>query len=641
MTIVLVDSCSFHFYRVTATYSWYRRRYADQAFDPDRFTQHLFSQYDSCLDKLCKRLGCHVSQMYLIRDCPRDQIWRNKFLPSYKANRSAPDQVTPEQPDKFRPGPFIKQLNSHMSERFKQVLRVEQAEADDVMAVLVHLFSTVYPGRPIHLVATDSDYNQLLSFPELSIWSPKGGWTQVECLDPAHYLAHKVLTGDSSDHIKGVLTPSQAALALAAPTSPYYNRYTTPQIDKLLLNRQLIDMDYVPRVIQDRVIEQLGSLPDTSIPSNFRPKAVQLGLCCINNGLREQRPPVFCSRSCILKTIETKGLDVLRARIRDNCLDLIKLIQWNAQNGIRVFRISSDLCPHKSNPKAPDYDLDFVQPLLDRAGQLARRYKQRLTFHPGQYNVVGTPHEETFQKTCLDLAYHAELLDRMGCDQDSVMVVHGGGMYGDKPATIKRWIANYQRLPSAVRRRLVLENCEKCFHIEDCLEVSRATGIPVVFDTHHYECYNLMHPAQSPPLQAPEHYIPAILESWNKRSIKPKFHVSEQDPDGKTGKHSFLIQTLPSYLLNLPQPIDIMIEAKGKEEAIYHLYSLYPDLDPRDPSSPLRQFSIKLCLKAPEPPAEATPLQLKRPTLQLKRPTLQLKRPTLQLKRPTLQLKRP
>ena len=45
-------------------------------------------------------------------------------------------------------------------------------------------------------------------------------------------------------------------------------------------------------------------------------------------------------------------------------------------------------------------------------------------------------------------------------------------------------------LPENVRKRLVLENCEKNFSIEDCLEVSDKVNIPVVFDTHHFECYN-------------------------------------------------------------------------------------------------------------------------------------------------------
>ena len=35
-------------------------------------------------------------------------------------------------------------------------------------------------------------------------------------------------------------------------------------------------------------------------------KSIQLGLCCLNTQLRGQKPPIFCSRRVIIKTIEKK-----------------------------------------------------------------------------------------------------------------------------------------------------------------------------------------------------------------------------------------------------------------------------------------------------------------------------------------------
>ena len=71
------------------------------------------------------------------------------------------------------------------------------------------------------------------------------------------------------------------------------------------------------------------------------------------------------------------------------------------------------------------------------------------------------------------------------------------------------------------------------------------------------------------------------LETWKRRGIKPKFHVSEQD-SGKIGHHSDYIDILPNYLLEIPRKygikIDIMIEAKMKELSIQKLYEKYPQL---------------------------------------------------------------
>ena len=40
---------------------------------------------------------------------------------------------------------------------------------------------------------------------------------------------------------------------------------------------------------------------------------IQLGLCCLNTHLRDQKPTVFCSRTMIQKTVKKKVLMNLNA----------------------------------------------------------------------------------------------------------------------------------------------------------------------------------------------------------------------------------------------------------------------------------------------------------------------------------------
>jgi len=317
--------------------------------------------------------------------------------------------------------------------------------------------------------------------------------------------------------------------------------------------------------------------------TNNKPR-IRLGLCCINTQLREQKPPIFNSRSCIQATIEKKGWEHAKELAHQNLLDLIPMIQWNYENGISVFRMSSDMFPHITNHRLDisQFDLEPFASLLNKIGKFAKLRGQRLTFHPGQFNVLGTPNLNALKTTFYELHIHATIFDMMGCDKDSIMVIHGGGVYGDKQKTIDRWCRNYKKLPPHVQRRLVLENCEKNFSLDDCLEVSRRINIPVVLDNHHFYCYNQLH-TDNPHPHPIQYYIPLVLETWKRRGIRPKFHISEQG-EGKLGHHSDFISELPNYYLEIPRlydiDIDIMIEAKKKEQAIFKLFSLHPELNP-------------------------------------------------------------
>jgi len=63
-------------------------------------------------------------------------------------------------------------------------------------------------------------------------------------------------------------------------------------------------------------------------------KAIQLGLCCLNMTLRGQNPSVFASRKMIIRTIKQKGIYCLKLKIIENLCDVLKIMDWNEENGI-------------------------------------------------------------------------------------------------------------------------------------------------------------------------------------------------------------------------------------------------------------------------------------------------------------------
>ena len=211
--------------------------------------------------------------------------------------------------------------------------------------------------------------------------------------------------------------------------------------------------------------------------------------------------------------------------------------------------------------------------LLTAAGDIARRTNQRITMHPGQYNQIGAVSSAVFEKTVEDLSVHAEILEHMGMDNNAILTIHGGGVYGDKESTIRRWIEQFSDLPSAVKNRIAIENCERQYNIEDCLEIADACKIPVILDSHHFDCYNLIHGTDF----VASDYIPHVLETWWDRVMVT--HISEQKQGARVGAHSDFISVIPDYFLDIPRlydrSVDIEVEAKAKEAAIKQLQDKY------------------------------------------------------------------
>ena len=264
-----------------------------------------------------------------------------------------------------------------------------------------------------------------------------------------------------------------------------------------------------------------------------------------------------------------------------NIADIIPMCKWNYDHNIFVLRLSSDIFPHFNDNEVETYDMSFAMEALRHAGEAALKYKQRINFHPGQYNQIGAKEDEVFSKTCMDLKMHADILDAMGVGIDGILCIHGGGVYNDKEKTIERWIKQFQQLPENVKTRICIENCERCYSVKDCLYISDKCNIPVILDSHHFECFNSLEKKEKRIIM--DDVLPHVLETWTRRGMKPLFHIAEQRPDSRLGAHSDFIEKIPEYMLNIPDKyglsVDIEVEAKMKEKAILKLYSIYPFLD--------------------------------------------------------------
>ena len=288
-----------------------------------------------------------------------------------------------------------------------------------------------------------------------------------------------------------------------------------------------------------------------------------LGYACINETLGSQKPRITTNRSMIKRTFKERGVEYASELALQNCRDLIEIIKWNHQNGINFFRITSGLFPWYSEYKLSDMPhANRIKTLLEGAGNLATKYGQRITTHPGPFNVLPSPTDSVVQNTINELTDHAEVFDLMGLSQTpyNKINIHCNGVYGDKITAMDRFCKNFDRLPQSAQNRLTVENDDKAsmYSVTDLMYIHERIGIPIVFDYHHHKfCTGGL---------TEEEALKLAASTWG--DIKPVVHYSEskslheENDKIKPQAHSDYIS---EYINTYGLDVDIMIEAKKKE----------------------------------------------------------------------------
>lgn len=233
----------------------------------------------------------------------------------------------------------------------------------------------------------------------------------------------------------------------------------------------------------------------------------------------------------------------------------------------------------------------FASEVLADTGRIVAELGHRVSVHPGQFTQLGSPRNEVIESSYRDLEYHSELLQLLKLppqqDRDAVMILHMGGVFGDRAATLDRFRKNYATLSQEIKNRLVLENDDVSWSVHDLLPICEELNIPLVLDYHHH---NIIFDANEL-REGTEDIIPLygrIAATWSRKNITQKMHYSEPTAAAITPrqrrKHSDRVTTLPPC----DPTMDLMIEAKDKEQAVFELvrnfklpgYNLINDIIP-------------------------------------------------------------
>lgn len=262
-----------------------------------------------------------------------------------------------------------------------------------------------------------------------------------------------------------------------------------------------------------------------------------------------------------------KDFSKLEEIILHNLKALKEILLYSARNHIHFYRISSNLIPlatHKS------VCFDYITPyqdIYDEIGKIIRGNKMRCDMHPDQFTVLNSTKKEVIENTVRILDYHLCLLEAMHIENPTLILHVGSSVFG-KEKSLKRFIYQFQKLPKRIQKALAIENDDKTYTVDEVLFLCETLKIPMVLDYHHYIC-------NKGSIEIKDYYT-RIFDTWKDRN--PKVHFSS--PKNKTKKerrshHDYIdSNTFIDFLetiKSLPYDIDIMLEAKSKDDALFRL----------------------------------------------------------------------
>lgn len=291
---------------------------------------------------------------------------------------------------------------------------------------------------------------------------------------------------------------------------------------------------------------------------------IRLGYVSLSKALEETSSHTLSYTNYLKNENGLKSIDML---IKINLESLEHIIDYNIKNNIHFYRMSSALIPLATKK---DVVFDYIEKYKDIYEIIGNKIKQanmRVDFHPDEFCVINSVKPEVLENTLEILKYHYSILEALQIEH-KVLIVHVGSNVFGKYKSLKRFVKEFYKLPEEIRECIAVENDDKIFNIKDVLNLCKEINCKMVLDYHHYICN---HEEEN----IKDLYVD-IFNTWKKEN--PKIHFSS--PKNKTKKeirsHSDYINSNDFILFleqvkHLPFDIDIMLEAKAKDDALFRL----------------------------------------------------------------------
>ena len=196
--------------------------------------------------------------------CDSSNVWRRQAFPNYKAGRKANRAKSEHNWE------FIFDVLAKIKKEIKdflpyKVIAVDTAEADDIIATLCRRIK-----EKILILSGDKDFIQLHN-EKIRQYNPVLNKFVGKDENPSLYIREHILKGDRSDGIPNILSDDNVFIegrrqtpltkkkieAWVNEVVPTFNDVQQKNYER---NRQLIDLNYIPKEIEDNINREFDNV---------------------------------------------------------------------------------------------------------------------------------------------------------------------------------------------------------------------------------------------------------------------------------------------------------------------------------------------------------------------------------------------
>ena len=287
---------------------------------------------------------------------------------------------------------------------------------------------------------------------------------------------------------------------------------------------------------------------------------IRLGYACLSVTIDATSSKTLTYTS--FQKLKEKGYDKLDQVILSNFQNLEEILKYNIANDIYFYRLSSSIIPLISHPNV-NIDLNKYRKNFEKIGNIINENNMRVDIHMSPYYVLNSVNEHVVKTTINICKIYQNMFKLMKIKSN--LIFHIGGKTISKEEGINRFVKNFERLDDEVKKIILIENDDKIYTVKDCISIVKRINVNVCLDYHHYKCNN-----EKENLKECLDYI------IKKFSGVLKMHFSSPKNKKELRSHNDYIDVKEFILfLNIikdyNRDIDIMIEAKMKDEALFRL----------------------------------------------------------------------